>query len=201
MSVRLEINGRVAEVVLDRPDVLNSLDEGMVAEFHTALDDTARRRPVRARTRRRPRVLGRSRPVHRRAAHRGRGGDPPRRVQPADRPPRRAPRADHRRRARSVPRCGLWHRHGVRPRLLRGEDQDRLPVRQHRRRPRLRRPRRARRPSRPTPRPRADLHRAPDRRQRGGGDGPRQRSRARRRAARACAASPHPSPPDRPARS
>ena len=38
MSVRLEINGGVAEVVLDRPDVLNSLDDEMVAEFHAALD-------------------------------------------------------------------------------------------------------------------------------------------------------------------
>jgi enoyl-CoA hydratase/carnithine racemase len=45
--VRLELNGRVAEVVLDRPDVLNSLDDAMVAEFHTvldtALDDAAAR--------------------------------------------------------------------------------------------------------------------------------------------------------------
>jgi enoyl-CoA hydratase/carnithine racemase len=39
VSVRLEINGGVAEVVLDRPDVLNSLDDDMVAEFHTALDN------------------------------------------------------------------------------------------------------------------------------------------------------------------
>ena len=46
MSVRLEINGRVAEVVLDRPDVLNSLDDGMVAEFHTVLDGAADARCV-----------------------------------------------------------------------------------------------------------------------------------------------------------
>ncbi len=46
MSVRLEINGGVAEVVLDRPDVLNSLDDGMVAEFHTVLDGTADARCV-----------------------------------------------------------------------------------------------------------------------------------------------------------
>lgn len=46
MSVRLEINGRVAEVVLDRPDVLNSLDDAMVAEFHTVLDGTADARCV-----------------------------------------------------------------------------------------------------------------------------------------------------------
>ena len=31
---------QLAEVVLDRPDVLNSLDESMVAEFHTVLDGT-----------------------------------------------------------------------------------------------------------------------------------------------------------------
>ena len=174
---------------------------GMVAEFHTVLDGTADA-PMRARPRRRPRLLGRPRPVHRRAADRGRGGDPRRRVQPAHRPPRRAAGADHRRRARSVPRRGLRDRHGVRPGVLRGEDEDRLTVRQHRRGARLRRPRRARRSCRPAPRPRADLHRAPDRRQRGGGDGSRERRRARRRAARARArASPGPSPPDRPARS
>ena len=46
MSVRLEINGGVAEVVLDRPDVLNSLDDAMVAEFHTALDGTVDARCV-----------------------------------------------------------------------------------------------------------------------------------------------------------
>jgi 2-(1,2-epoxy-1,2-dihydrophenyl)acetyl-CoA isomerase len=51
VSVRLEIRPRtdgakVAEVVLDRPDVLNSLDDAMVAEFHTVLDGTADARCV-----------------------------------------------------------------------------------------------------------------------------------------------------------
>ena len=51
MSVRLEVRtgtagGDVAEVVLDRPDVLNSLDDAMVAEFHTALDGAADARCV-----------------------------------------------------------------------------------------------------------------------------------------------------------
>ena len=40
------VNGRVAEVVLDRPDVLNSLDDAMVAEFHTVLDGAADARCV-----------------------------------------------------------------------------------------------------------------------------------------------------------
>jgi 2-(1,2-epoxy-1,2-dihydrophenyl)acetyl-CoA isomerase len=51
VSVRLEIRpgpdgALVAEVVLDRPDVLNSLDDAMVAEFHTVLDGTVDARCV-----------------------------------------------------------------------------------------------------------------------------------------------------------
>ena len=46
MSVRLEIHGGVAEIVLDRPDVLNALDDDMVAEFHTVLDGAAGARCV-----------------------------------------------------------------------------------------------------------------------------------------------------------
>jgi len=51
VSVRLEIRpgtggAPVAEVVLDRPDVLNSLDDAMVAEFHTVLDGAADARCV-----------------------------------------------------------------------------------------------------------------------------------------------------------
>ena len=51
VSVRLDLRtgsngGQVAEVVLDRPDVLNSLDDGMVAAFHAALDGAADARCV-----------------------------------------------------------------------------------------------------------------------------------------------------------
>lgn len=38
MTVRMELLDGVAEVVLDRPEVLNSLDDTMVDHFHRALD-------------------------------------------------------------------------------------------------------------------------------------------------------------------
>lgn len=39
MSVQTHMTGSVAEIVLDRPDKLNAVDEGMVEELHRALDD------------------------------------------------------------------------------------------------------------------------------------------------------------------
>lgn len=39
MTIRVETDGAVTEIVLDRPDVLNAFDGDMVAAFHTALDD------------------------------------------------------------------------------------------------------------------------------------------------------------------
>ena len=38
MTVRVDVADGVAELVLDRPDVINSLDANMVAEVHLALD-------------------------------------------------------------------------------------------------------------------------------------------------------------------
>jgi len=38
VTIRIETADGVAEIVLDRPEVLNSLDEAMVDEFHRALD-------------------------------------------------------------------------------------------------------------------------------------------------------------------
>lgn len=46
MTVRTERNDDVAEVVLDRPDVLNALDETTVQEMHAALDAAAGARAV-----------------------------------------------------------------------------------------------------------------------------------------------------------
>lgn len=39
MTVRVEREGGVAEIVLDRPDVLNAFDGEMVTAFHAALDE------------------------------------------------------------------------------------------------------------------------------------------------------------------
>ena len=41
-TVVLTHDGPLAEIVLDRPDVINSLDDAMVADFHAALDDLER---------------------------------------------------------------------------------------------------------------------------------------------------------------
>ena len=38
MTVRVDVSDDVAEVVLDRPEVLNSLDAARSQEMHTALD-------------------------------------------------------------------------------------------------------------------------------------------------------------------
>ncbi len=46
LSVRIELSGGVAEIVLARPEVLNSLDAAMVGEFHRALDQAAGARAV-----------------------------------------------------------------------------------------------------------------------------------------------------------
>ena len=46
MTVRVDVADGVAEVVLDRPDVLNSLDAAMVQEMHGALDAAADARAV-----------------------------------------------------------------------------------------------------------------------------------------------------------
>src|SRR5262249_40401424 len=37
-TVRLEIDGGYAELVLDRPDKVNAIDEAMVADLHASLD-------------------------------------------------------------------------------------------------------------------------------------------------------------------
>lgn len=47
MSVRLDVEGAVGELVLDRPERINALDEAAVAEFQARLDD-AERAGVRA---------------------------------------------------------------------------------------------------------------------------------------------------------
>jgi enoyl-CoA hydratase/carnithine racemase len=46
MTVRVDVAEGVAEVVLDRPDVLNSLDAAMVQDMHDALDAAADARAV-----------------------------------------------------------------------------------------------------------------------------------------------------------
>ncbi|MGD9997455.1 MAG: enoyl-CoA hydratase/isomerase family protein [Ilumatobacteraceae bacterium] len=46
MGVRLERDGAVAEVVLDRPDKLNAFDDAMVREMHEALDGVEGARAV-----------------------------------------------------------------------------------------------------------------------------------------------------------
>ncbi len=46
MTVRVERNGDVARIVLDRPDVMNALDEATVAALDQALDDVADARAV-----------------------------------------------------------------------------------------------------------------------------------------------------------
>jgi enoyl-CoA hydratase/carnithine racemase len=46
MTVRVDVTEGVAEVVLDRPDVLNSLDAAMVQDMHAALDGAADARAV-----------------------------------------------------------------------------------------------------------------------------------------------------------
>jgi enoyl-CoA hydratase/carnithine racemase len=46
MGVRLEIDGAVAEVVIDRPDKLNAFDDAMVREMHEALDGIGDARAV-----------------------------------------------------------------------------------------------------------------------------------------------------------
>ena len=46
MTVRVDDVDGVAELVLDRPDVLNSLDANMVAEVHIALDQAEDARVV-----------------------------------------------------------------------------------------------------------------------------------------------------------
>lgn len=45
-GVRVERLGAVGELVLDRPQVLNSFDDAMVAEMHEALDDVADARTI-----------------------------------------------------------------------------------------------------------------------------------------------------------
>lgn len=45
-GIRVERLGAVAEVVLDRPDVLNSFDDAMVARMHEALDEAADARTI-----------------------------------------------------------------------------------------------------------------------------------------------------------
>ena len=46
MTVRVQVTDGVAEIALDRPDVLNSLDADTVAQFHQALDGTGAARAV-----------------------------------------------------------------------------------------------------------------------------------------------------------
>lgn len=46
MSVRAERAGDVVTIVLDRPDVMNALDEAAIGELHAALDDAAGARVV-----------------------------------------------------------------------------------------------------------------------------------------------------------
>lgn len=46
MAIDLHRDGDVAELVLHRPEVINSLDEGAVRSFHQALDDLAGARAV-----------------------------------------------------------------------------------------------------------------------------------------------------------
>jgi len=46
MSVRIDRAGDVATIVLDRPEVMNALDDEMVAELHSALDAVADARAV-----------------------------------------------------------------------------------------------------------------------------------------------------------
>ena len=46
MSCHLHLDGGVAEIHLDRPDRLNSLDTEMVADFHRALDEVGDARAV-----------------------------------------------------------------------------------------------------------------------------------------------------------
>ncbi|MGD9701312.1 MAG: enoyl-CoA hydratase/isomerase family protein [Acidimicrobiia bacterium] len=41
-AVTLQHHGALAEIVLDRPDVINALDDSMVAELHQALDEVER---------------------------------------------------------------------------------------------------------------------------------------------------------------
>ena len=205
--ISLSIADGVAEVVLDAPHKLNSLDEQALADLSTAYDDAAdaaARGEVRALL-----LRGEGRGF---CAGRDIAGVTPETTTsgylgglvaaaaaeddaPSPRPPSPRPRAP----------ClgvglGLLHGHG---RGVRGgERQVRLPVRQPGRHPGFGRALVLHRAPRHAPDPGPDLHRRTDERRRGGGAGPVQPRHARGRAA-----GDHPrhrrrgSPPAPPARS
>ncbi len=153
-TVDLQSDGRVARIVLNRPDALNAWTCELGQELLSALDHAAEDPEIRAivHHRRRPSVLLRRRPEGRRRVRRpgppGRPHPSARDLQPADPPRPDGPQAGDRSRQRAGGRHRLLARARRRPRARGGVGLLPDGVRQHRPRPRRRRLADAARPGR-----------------------------------------------------
>ena len=182
--ILLERDGDVAELVLNRPERRNALDQPAVAAFYGALDELEKNLPrALLAAGRGEGLLRRAGPERRRAADRGRQGHP-RGAQPDVLPPRRPAVPHGGGGAGRGAGCRVGPGPGLRPARGRRGGQDRQPVRRHRRRPRLGCPLPPLLADRAGPHARARLHRPVPVRRRSRRVGHRQRRPSRRRTAR-----------------